>query len=313
MNELEELLRQTIRRYVRPDAQIVSLDTQPLRESERGYSGARLERHVVAFRVPGGETETTALITKEAGLIERHVLNLLVAQGQCVPFSHTLDLINDRPALVCQQDLGDDASPQTPSTELDRQAARCLARIHYANMGRAAEMAWLPRANRAYFEDDILADYREQVARAMERPAFVEEYGDIARQMDEAVGPFLAAMDALWTEGDALTLIHADLMGTHLLVRDGRPYLIDWGQARYGSLYLDLPNYFTPDTVSVYRDALAELGLKIPEERFMRRYREAGRYPGFKYMGFLLSLWQAGQLTSLHGPLLDQLLHGKVR
>ncbi len=180
-------------------------------------------------------------------------------------------------------------------------------------MGRATELTWLPRADRAYFEDYILADYRAQVARAMERPAFVEAYGDIARQMDEAVGPFLAAMDARWAEGDTLTLIHADLMDTHILVRDGHPSLIDWGQARYGSLYLDLPNYFTPDTVSLYRDALAELGLEIPEERFMRRYHAAGRYSGFKYMGFLLSLWQAGQLTSLHGPLLDQLLHGKGR
>lgn len=246
MNRLEELLGQTIRRYVRPDARIVGLDTQPLRESERGYSGARLERHVVAFRVPRGETETTALITKEAGLIERRVLNLLAAQGQCVPFSHTLDLIGDRPALVCQQDLGAGAFPQAPSTELDRQTARCLARIHYTNMGRATELPWLPRADRAYIEGYILADYRTQLARAVERPAFVEEYGDIARRMDEAVGPFLAAMDMLWEDGDALTLIHADMMDTHILVHDGHPYLIDWGQARYGSLYLDLPNYFTP-------------------------------------------------------------------
>src|SRR5947209_15154520 len=87
-----------------------------------------------------------------------------------------------------------------------------------------------------------------------------------------------------------------------VLVHAGRPYLIDWGQARYGSFYLDLPNYFTPDSVHSYRDALAELGLDIPEDAFMRRYREAGRYPGFKYVGVLLHRWVAGRRGSLHGP-----------
>jgi hypothetical protein len=55
------------------------------------------------------------------------------------------------------------------------------------NLGRAPDLPWLPRADRTYFEGYILADYREQLARAMERPAFVAEYGDIVRQMEEAV------------------------------------------------------------------------------------------------------------------------------
>jgi hypothetical protein len=313
MDDLEQLLEQTIRRYGRPGARVVSFDVRPMREYERGYSGAQIERHVVVFRTPGGEAGTITLITKEAPLLERRVLDLLTSQSQCVPFSHTLDLTTDRPMLVCQQDLGTDSSQWPPSTEPDRQAARCLARIHYTNLGRATELAWLPRADRVYFEGYILADYREQLARAMEWPAFMAEYGDVARQMEEAVGPFLAAMDSLWAEGDSLTLIHADMMDNHVLVHAGRPYLIDWGQARYGSFYLDLPNYFTPDSVLSYRDALGELGLDILADEFMRRYREAGRYPGFKYIGVLLHLWVAGQPGSLHGPLLDQLLHGKVR
>jgi hypothetical protein len=313
MDDREQLLEQTIRRYVRPGARVVGFDARPMRENERGYSGAQMERYVGAYRTPEGEAETITLITKEAPLLERRVLDLLTSQSQCVPFSHTLDLATDRPMLVCQQDLGTDSSQWPPSTELDRQAAHCLARIHYTNLGRATELAWLPRADRAYVERLILADYREQLPRAMERPEFMAEYGDVARQMEEAVGPLLAAMDSVWAEGDSLTLIHADMMDNHVLVHAGRPYLIDWGQARYGSFYLDLPNYFTPDSVLSYRDALAELGLDIPKDEFMRRYREAGRYPGFKYIGFLLHLWVAGRLCSLHGPLLDQLLHGKVR
>ncbi len=42
----------------------------------------------------------------------------------------------------------------------------------------------------------------------------------------------------------------------------------------------------------------------------MRYYGQAGRYPGFKYIGFLLSLWGQGQLDSLNGPLLQQLIQG---
>jgi hypothetical protein len=43
------------------------------------------------------------------------------------------------------------------------------------NLGRAPDLPWLPRADRTYFEGYILADYWEQLARAMERPAFVAE------------------------------------------------------------------------------------------------------------------------------------------
>jgi hypothetical protein len=187
MNDLASLLEHTIRRYVQPGACIVDIDTQPMQETERGYSGARLHRHVVTYRAPRDDTQTITLITKEAPLLERRVLALLTSQSQCVPFSHTLDLAADRPALVCQQDLGTDRSQWPAFTDVDRQVAHCLARIHYMNLGRAPDLPWLPRADRTYFEGYILADYREQLARAMERPAFVAEYGDIVRQMEEAV------------------------------------------------------------------------------------------------------------------------------
>ncbi len=310
MNELEQLLEQTIRRHVRADGRVVSVATRPMRERERGYSGAHMERHEVGYRDAHGAIYRASLVTKDASLTERRVLERLAAQGQCVPYSYTLDLTTNRSALVCQQDLDGDALDGSSSVGTVWQVARCLARIHAANLGRADELAWLPRAAQAYVEDVILADFRQQLALTVEHPAFAAEYGETARRMEEVTQPFLVVMGTLWTEGDSLTLIHADLMDDHVLIHAGRPYLIDWGQARYGSLYLDLPNIFTPDTVLLYQDALAELGHDIPTEEFMRRYREAGRYPGFKYMGFLLSLWRAGQLDSLHGSLLDQLLHG---
>ncbi len=307
-SSLHHLLEQTIRLYFYPEAQLITYTTQPMRQDEQGYSGASLARHDLIFVDPRGEQHAVTLITKEALLRERRVLHLLTSQGHCVPFSHTLDLTTDGPALICQQDVSAEALPTPPDSQ--RQVARCLARIHTMNLRRAEDLAWLPPADHAYFQDVILADYREQLALASQRPGFAVEYADVIGQMEWAVEPFLSTMDALWSAGNSLTLIHADMMDDHVLTHAGQPYVIDWGQARYGSFYLDLPNFFTPDTVLFYRDALAELGLDIPTDEFMRCYGQAGRYPGFKYIGFLLSLWGQGQLDALNGPLLQQLIHG---
>ncbi len=307
-DSLHDLLEQTIRRYVHRAAYVITVTTQPMAQNEQGYSGAAMARHVVAFTTPAGETQHVQLITKEASLRERRVLALLVSQRQDVPFCHTLDLTTDEPVLMCQQDLS--TNPPQPLADADRQAARCLARIHAVNLGRGGDLPWLPRADRAYLEGTILADYRTQLALAQASPAFSSEYGLIAQQVEQTVPSFLTDMDALWQEGDALTVIHADVMDSHLLFSGGHPSIIDWGQARYGPLYLDLPNYFTPATVLFYREALAEFGVPIPTDKFMERYQKAGRYPGFKYIGVLLYLWTNGHLDSLHGPLLQQLLHG---
>jgi tRNA A-37 threonylcarbamoyl transferase component Bud32 len=295
---------------VQAEARIERVTSAPMRADEQGYSGARLERHTVTFHAPDDTIQTSTLITKEASLTERRVLERLASQSLCVPFSHTLDLSTDAPALVCQQDLRQAAAPALSQTDLQRKVAQCLARLHHANLACEEELGWLPRANRSYFEDVILVDFRAQLARAMDHPAFAARNGEIVRQMEEAVEPFLSAMDSLWARAYSLTLIHADMMDSHVLVQEDQPYLIDWGQARYGSLYLDLPNYLTPESVWYYRDALAELGLDIPEAEFAWCYSAAGRYPGFKYMGFLLHLAAADQLGSLRGPLLRQLLHG---
>lgn len=145
IDSLHDLVEQTIRRHLHPEAQLLAFTTQPMQENEHGYSGAGVERHVASFSTPEERRQLVTLITKEASLCERRVLDLLMSQKQCVPFSHTLDLKTDGPALVCQQDLSPDAPRARPDVE--RQAARCLARIHAANLGTAGTLAWLPRAD----------------------------------------------------------------------------------------------------------------------------------------------------------------------
>ncbi len=199
MNKLEQLLEQTIRRHVRPDGRVVSVDTRPMGGHEQGYSGAHLERHEVGYRDADGVVRTVSLVTKDTSLTERRAPLRLTTQGQCVPYSHTLDLTTDRPALLCQQDLDGDALGHAPgkgssSAGAVRRVAQCLARIHAANLGRADELAWLPPADRADVEDVILADFRQQLALAREHPAFAAQYRETSCRMEEATQPFLASI-----------------------------------------------------------------------------------------------------------------------
>lgn len=132
-------------------------------------------------------------------------------------------------------------------------------------------------------------------------------------RLEVAATRFLADMVRLWAEGDSLTLIHADLHGDHVLVNGGKPYIIDWEQARYGSFYLDLPNYFPPGAARHYREALAKFGHDIPEAAFMERYRMASRYVGFKYMGYTLWSYRQGYARLDRGQwdLFDLALNGR--
>src|SRR6266540_5145547 len=71
-----------------------------------------------------------------------------------------------------------------------------------------------------------------------------------------------------------LTLIHADINPSDVLVQDGKPYFIDWQTARWGPLYLDLPHHHcTLAQAELYRRALAARGYAIPPDAFAAHYR----------------------------------------
>ncbi len=204
-----------------------------------------------------------------------------------VPWSHTDDLHTDAPALVCMQDVGKEQQP--PLAGMLKEAAEALASIHAANFGKIEQLGWLPRADRAYFEGGfVLTTWPREWDETMRIEEFARVWGPERPRLEEAAARFLADMGQLWAEGDSLMLIHADLHNDHVLLHGGEPYFIDWGQARSGSFYLDLPDYFAPDDACHYREALADLGHTIPEVAFMERYRMAGRYVAFKYMGYTL-------------------------
>jgi Phosphotransferase enzyme family len=293
--EVLRLIAETIRCYVSPTARIIALSSHPMAEEERGWSGAELRRYAVKTDGAG----TIGLITKTMGLVERQVGEHLSRQGHGnVPYTHALNLDTNVPALACMQDLGQRklALPGGTPADIDDRVACALAAIHVANLGQAESMPWLPPADAAYVSDFLLAQvWRSWWDQALTtKPAFAREFARYTPALDAAAVRFLATIQELWREGTSLTLTHGEMHGEHILLHDGRPYFIDWATAHYAPFYLDLVVYFPPHQVEVYRQTLAREGVDIPRDEFMERYREVGRYVGFKWLCSGVWQWKAG-------------------
>ncbi|GAC1333902.1 MAG: hypothetical protein NVSMB22_26160 [Chloroflexota bacterium] len=106
-------------------------------------------------------------------------------------------------------------------------------------------------------------------------------------------------------EGTSLTLTHGELHSEHVLLRDGQPHFVDCATVHHAPFYLDLALCFTPDRVGCYRDALAAEAVHVPRVELMDRYRETGRYVGFKWL--CSGIWQWGLGTT--EPTGRRLLH----
>lgn len=309
MIDLHALIRQTLAEHIAPEARIVEIRERA--NGAQGYSGATLHYYDVAYEVPSGQSAQVALVTKDAPLQERRVLAWLAEQRQThVPWSYTADLETDAPALVCMQNVGGEQQP--PQANMLPEAAEALASIHAANVGKIEQLPWLRRADRAYWQRFIDACWRTPWQATLANEAFTDalgnewpcstaqgnfadEYGAYTEPLEAAAADFIGTMDALWQAGDTLTLAHADIHNEHVVLHAGRAYAIDWGQACYGSLYIDLPNYFDRDQVLLYRDALAAHGYDVPLVQFMDFYGKTSCYPGFKYFGLGLWSWREGE------------------
>jgi aminoglycoside phosphotransferase (APT) family kinase protein len=312
---LQQLLQETVSIHIAPSAHIASVETVAL---SPGLSGAAVHRHQLTLRYPSERVDQIRLITKEAWLRERRVLTLLTSQRQPnVPFTHTLDLTTEGPALICQQDVGDTRRPTSlePITdEALQREAQGLAAIHTANMGQARSLAWLPRIDCPYFADYVLTRcWRPHWERMLADNAFVAAFGAFISPVEAAAEPMAEEMAELAGEEDALTLIHTDINPSNVLVHDGQPYYIDWQVAHYSPLYLNLPHHFcTLQQAEHYRKALAAQGKAIPTGKFEECYRAAARCIGFRYMWWTLELWQSDHRATAWVMHYLHLILGKV-
>ena len=289
------LLQATIREHVSPLAQVRSVEPLPV---ARGMSGVSVRRYQLALTGAADDRRLVRLVVKDAALVERRVLALLQVRGPLsVPFSHTFDLETDAAAPLCLEDLGDRRRPHSRmpiAPALLQAEAAALAAIHQANRGHTATLGWLPRADRAYFVEQIERRYwRPHWERALADADFQRAFGAYLRPVEAAAARAPAEVAELCDEGDAITVIHGDINPSNVLLVDDRPFFIDWQAACSGAFYLDLPHHFcTLEQAEVYRGALASLGWQVPRADFAERYRAAARYIGLRYLWWTLEAWR---------------------
>jgi aminoglycoside phosphotransferase (APT) family kinase protein len=177
-------------------------------------------------------------------------------------------------------------------------------------LGQQQQLAWLPCADAAYVTDFLIRDvWRGNWEKALaENPAFAAEFAPYTPALERAADQFTRTIQALWQEGNSLTLTHGEVHGEHIMLYQGQPYFIDWGWTYYGPFYLDLPAYFTPQTVHHYHQALVERGTALSRSDFMERYDAIGRYVGFKYLCSGIWQWPPGP-TAATGQRLLMTIH----
>jgi aminoglycoside/choline kinase family phosphotransferase len=296
-----DLLLGYLRAYVAPEAKIEQYRSTVLKP---GMSGAEVRRYQVVAFLPDESRFRASLITKQAELRERRVLALLNVQGQPnVPRSYTFDLTSEESAPVCMEDMGDATRPTSldPITEAEVAAeAAGLAKIHAASMGQGDALSWLPRLDQEYLREWVLERlWRPAWRRARGRTGLDGVLAPTAQKVEEAAAGLVEEAAEMLSDPRFLTLIHADINPSNVLVLEGRPYFIDWQVASYGSLFWDLPHHFcTPAQAAQYRLALEDCGFAIPEDTFARHYRTAARCIGFRYIWWTLEGWAGAPLDT---------------
>lgn len=286
------LLQATLTAHVDPSAQLQSATLRP--KGAQGYSGATLNYYDILFARPNKPNSHITLVTKDAPLNERLAVQWLGRDNSlAVPFSFTFDNQTDAPALICYQYLTNEANLLPEQQK--RLTAQSLAAIHAANHQASNPVPGIPLGDQTLLTDWIDIWWRKPWLEALQDEAFAAAFSQYTNALEAAAVRYLAAMEDIWRLNDSLTLIHADFHSEHVLMHEGRAYIIDWGNACFGSWYLDLPNYFSPEEVVIYRQALATHGIVIPDVTFAEAYHEASRYFGFKYFGIGIWLWQANK------------------
>lgn len=267
---------------------VVKIDQR--QHGPQGASGSQVNYYEVACE--DGVQHT--LVTKSASLLERRIVNLLSSQKCAVPPVYIPDVTSEGRALIFMPFLHE-RPPQDLShfqSALTQSVADGLAGIHIAN--RQKPQPWLPHTSADFSKRLWLYAWREEWEKNLRDAEFLAEFGVYDQPLKTAMENFMRVVEVLTAESETLTLLNVDLIPDHIRLWRGEARFIDWEQSSYGTLYLDLPNYFSLESALSYRDALARHGHEIPVMEFMERFREVGRYMGLRYLGYSLWCWGQG-------------------
>ncbi|MFF2017361.1 phosphotransferase [Paenibacillus sp. NPDC058177] len=291
-HEIQRLLETTVRRYVDSGAAIIKVDSTRL---GLGFQAVDLTRHHLLIETAKG-TEELSLITKVATALEQRVTAHLYEQGAKVPFiwPDTGAPISEERSLVCFQDV--DYRTDYGKLDLER-LQQCeisaLADIHGKNRGLRHELSWLLFADLSHITDMLHTRFQPQWEASKQNEAFNEEFGPYIPIVEAAARTITDDMVTVIKDETTHTLIHNDLNPGNVLVHDNQEvFFIDWEEARYGSLFLDLPlRCRTMQQVLQYREALGVQGVELADAQFTTLFSIASRYLGLRFMSWNLGAW----------------------
>ncbi|MNI58465.1 Phosphotransferase enzyme family protein [compost metagenome] len=170
-------------------------------------------------------------------------------------------------------------------------------------MGCRCDLPWLPKVDEAYIAEMIGGRWRPAWEEAKQNPDFTGTFGtEIITAIEDAAVHIVKDMEPVIADTATFTMIHNDLNPGNVLVHDNREvYFIDWEEARYGSLFMDIPlRCGNRKQAEDYRGYLGFFGCEIPQARFAKLYSIASRYLGLRFMGWNLREWQHNE-QARHG------------
>ncbi|MFC7680150.1 phosphotransferase [Paenibacillus sp. GCM10028914] len=286
---LEHLLHETIKKYMDPSADILSIESKPI---HIGLQAVALHRHSIHLK--NRESMPISLVTKYATRLERRVLNRLYLQQANVPFMLTNGSEEEERALVCIQDVDYTSDYSNLNIEaLQQKEIKALSHIHTSNFGHENDLTWLPRVDRDHIEAMINIRWKPQWQAAIKNEQFLDIFGDYIPSVEAAAATIFQDIVDVMIDENSYTLIHNDLNPGNVLVHNNSDvFFIDWEDARYGSLFFDIPlRCSTPEQIESYRVLLAARGLEFSDHRFYHLYTTAARYLGLRYMSWNLGTW----------------------
>lgn len=274
---------------------IQSVQAVPMESGEVGYSGASLFR----LRCHFADGRKGSFVCKRTSGQERAALERLTLQERGITPVSICREPETGDGWILMEDVGNLQPVPENLAHWKRQVARALAGIHRDNLGRGAEMPWLPRGDEEYWRHLTGALSVDHFARmCAEDPVFANQYGEKLPSLRETAEAFSLEMAKLYADGKANTLTHGDIqtpLGDHVRSQDGRPRIIDFGFCRYAPLFIDLVDYFSPDEWVLCWEEMENEGGDFGKSYFLKGCETASRYPAFAYLFPALMAWKRGE------------------